>query len=315
MTLTTAGKDYIASHFGSGTPKCFASSGISYTDPTGTSHTGSTQDCVASLKLAAGSAKGPGGETFYDIPGFQSINDSDVAWIGTHQSGSEQYCVAGTTPPPSPTCTPGTRRCRNSTTIEQCNSSGTGWYDVQTCGTGYTCQNGVCVEPTARPETGPLQVTIVEGEQCSPGSPTVLLTLDTPGDEAFAYFKTTPRLYVGVMNIFVTNLNMGNSCYGYFVWEMRMWEGAAGTTCPTTLPDWQQISRYIGESPEAKAISPKLLGTGEKQMIGGSFEIPSTFRGTYTICLSLWGNFDKQALLDELAVAGYAEEIAWDAVK
>lgn len=309
MSLSTTAKDYIANHFGAtvGTVKCFVSSGISYTDPAGSMQTGSTQDVVATLKMNIGGvARGPGGEVYIDIPDWSSINDADITWIGNSQSGAAQYCVGAV----SPTCTPGTRRCRDSNTVEQCRADGTGWEVVQTCGTGYTCQNGVCVLGTAptRPVTPPFEVIIKEGVQCGPGSPSVLL--DTSA--AFAYFKATPLLYVGVMDILVNNLNTdGRNCWAYFIWEMRMWDGPAGTTCPTTTPEVQEICRFLGEISPTKVLSIKMLGASENAMIGGSFEIPPHIRGRKTICLSLWGNYDKQALIDELAAAGYAEEIPW----
>ena len=152
-----------------------------------------------------------------------------------------------------------------------------------------------------------MEVVIAEGVQCDPGAPTV--TLDVT--EARPYFKASPLLYVGVMGIDVTNINTGNDCFAYFVWEMRMWPGEAGETCPTTDPLVQEISRFLATKSDYKTISPQLLGTGEKAMVGGSFEIPAGTHGTYTLCLSLWGNFDKQALLDELAAAGYPEKIRW----
>ena len=179
MSLSTAAKDYIANHFGSGTPKCFVSSGISYTDPDGKSQTGSTQDVVSSLKMdIGGSARGPSGEVYIDIPDWSSINNADIVDIGTMQSGASQYCV-GVTPPPT-VCTPGAKRCRDSNTVEQCRSDGSGWDFVKTCATGYECKNGSCVligttppPPTDKPITGPLEVYVGGGESCPVGEPSV----------------------------------------------------------------------------------------------------------------------------------------------
>jgi hypothetical protein len=266
MTLTTAAKDYIANYFGSGTPRCFVSSGISYTDPAGVAQVGSTQDVVATLKMnIGGNARGPGGEVYTDIPDWINIDDNDIIWIGNSQSGAAQYCV-GAAPPPTPP-TPG----------------------------GVT-------------ETGPFEVTIKEGKQCSPGAPTVIL--DT--SEARPYFNASPVLYVGVMGIDVTNVNTGLDCFGYFVWEVRMWPGKAGITCPAALPALQDISRFLAKISDKKTISITMLGTNEKDGIGASVEIPQHFKGAYTICMSLWGNHDKQALLDELkSERDYDEEIPW----
>lgn len=184
--------------------------------------------------------------------------------------------------------------------------------DVNNADSNY-CVGVTPPPPTPTPggttETPPFEVVIVEGKPCPAGAPDVLL--DT--SEAFAYFKAEPLLYVGVMKIDVTNRDLtGNECYAYFAWEMRMWPGPAGTTCPTDLPAHKTISRFLGEVSATKVISVKLLGANEKAMIGGSFEIPTHFRGKYTLCLTLWGNFNKQALLDELlSERGYEEEIPW----
>lgn len=167
---------------------------------------------------------------------------------------------------------------------------------------------GVAPPPTDKPVTPPFEVVIKAGVQCAPGSPSVLL--DT--SEAFAYFKGDPLPYVGVMDILVNNLNTdGRGCWAYFIWEMRMWDGPAGTTCPTGTPEVQEICRFLGKVSATKTLSIKMLGSSENAMLGGSFEIPAHIKGTKTICLSLWGNYDKQALIDELATAGYAEEIPW----
>jgi hypothetical protein len=165
------------------------------------------------------------------------------------------------------------------TRFEECRAvsgSDNAWFDIGVwCEHG--CTNGVCnaapVEPGAPggvTETPPFEVYVGGGISCPAGAPSVTLDTAVQGEEAFAYYKAQPVTYVGVMNIFVHNLH--SECFAYFAWEMRMWPGKAGTTCP---------------------------------------EIPSHFEGYKTICLSLWGNYSKQALLDELAAAGYAEEIPW----
>ena len=327
MTLRTNGLNWLATNAGSG--NCFATSGINYRHSDGVSDTGGTKDVVTAFVVAhmvgndsAQIIAGTSYTAFKAINDGQDLSMSDVTEANDRQADGgtyPQYCVAGATPTPtptpSPTCTPGTKRCRNNTTIEQCNTAGTGWYDVQTCGTGYTCQNGSCVPsgtstptPTTKPVTPPFEVTIKEGTQCSQGSPSV--TLDT--SEAFAYFKTDPLMYVGIMDILVNNVNTsGNNCWAYFIWEMRMWDGPAGTTCPTGVPEVQEICRFLGEVSATKALSIKMLSPSETDMIGGSFEIPSYVRGTKTICLSLWGNYSKQALIDEIEAAGYPKEIPW----
>lgn len=162
------------------------------------------------------------------------------------------------------------------------------------------------LRPITMLDTGPLDIYVGGGIACPAGSPDVMLEMG----EAFAYFKAEPVTYVGVMDLFVQNLSA--ECFTYFTWEMRLWDGKAGTTCPTTTPERQQISRFLGKISDKKVISITRLNAAENKMIGGSFEIPPTLEGNKTICLSLWGNFNKQALLDELLTdAGYEEEIPW----
>lgn len=180
------------------------------------------------------------------------------------------------------------------------------WVMANDSGSAQYCASAA-PPPGSHPTTGPFQITIAEGVQCAPGSPTVIL--DT--SDARAYFKASPILYVGVMGIEVTNVNQGNDCFGFFAWEMRMWPGEAGITCPTATPPVQEISRFLATKSDRKSISPTLLGTDEKDMVGGSFEIPAGTHGTFTICLSLWGNHDKEALLEELKEAGYDEHEVW----
>jgi hypothetical protein len=77
------------------------------------------------------------------------------------------------------------------------------------------------------------------GISCPAGAPSVTLDTAVQGEEAFAYYKAQPVTYVGVMNIFVHNLH--SECFAYFAWEMRMWPGKAGTTCP----DWRVVRDTI----------------------------------------------------------------------
>jgi hypothetical protein len=97
MTISDNAKNYIAQHFGTAVDDqhCFASSGISYTDPKGISQTGSTQDVVATLKLGVGSsARGPGGEVYTDITDYTTVDNDAIVWIGNHLSGDDRYCTA-----------------------------------------------------------------------------------------------------------------------------------------------------------------------------------------------------------------------------
>lgn len=368
MTLSTRAKDYIASHFGRN--NCYASSGVSYTDPTGTRQTGSTMDVVSTLEedpFGNGPARGPGGEMYKNIPNYQSITPQDIMGIG-----SSSWCVGdggggGTTPQqvcepytehcynghiyecnpdgtrgprteycqhgceivnniprckaapnggtPSQICTPNTKRC-NRGNIETCNSQGTVWNISTYCGDGCEVVNGV---PTCRAvgagdvsgsqdTTGPMEVWVGEGSgtSCPPGDPRV--TLDT--SNAYAYYKSDPTSYVGVMDIMVRN-NNNEDCYAYFAWEMRMWPGSGLTSCPLTTPEVVEISRFLARVSATRDITLKKILANETEMVSGSFAIPHGVEGQKTICLTLWGNYSYSALVDELAAAGYSKEIPW----
>jgi len=161
------------------------------------------------------------------------------------------------------------------------------------------------LRPLTQNDTGPLDVVVGGGIQCDPGAPSIQLDMT----EAFAYFSADPVPMIGVMDIWIQNLT---ECYSYFTWEMKMWDGVAGTTCPTTAPEIQEISRFLGEISAAKVISVTMLRGDENKMVAGSFGILPTTEGNKTVCLSLWGNHNKKALIDELlADGGYDKEIPW----
>jgi len=311
MTLTTNAKNYIASHFGRG--DCYVSSGISYTDPNGIGQTGSTGDVVKTLRLnAGGRARGPNNETFYSIPDFQQINDDDVRGID-----SDNYCIGTTSGGGTFGCIAGTTRC-NRGNIETCNSAGA-WIVTTHCSDGCRTVNGrpECIQSSGgggggsgTAETGPFEVTVGEtsGSSCAAGDPSV--TLDV--SEAYAYYKTAPVPYIGVMKINVRNNDPhGTDCYAYFTWVMRMWDGTGFTTCPTTTPELEEVSRFLATVSDTKAMTLKKIHANETTMVSGSFEIPASAEGRKTICLTLWGNYSYQALVDELAAEGYVKEIVW----
>ena len=161
------------------------------------------------------------------------------------------------------------------------------------------------LRPLTLNDTGPLDVVVGGGTICPAGSPDIMLEMS----EAFAYFSAETVPYIGVMDIFVQNLT---TCYAHFTWEMKMWDGVAGTECPTTTPEIQGISRFLGEFSDKKTISTTMLRGNENKMVAGSFEVLPTTEGDKTVCLSLWGNYSKKALIDELlADGGYAKEIPW----
>ena len=164
------------------------------------------------------------------------------------------------------------------------------------------------LRPLGVAETGPMGLYVGGGISCPPGSPNVLINTS----EAFAYYGTSPKTYVGVMDINIQSLEP--KCFTYFTWEMKLWAGvpAPGSTCPTSAPERQEISRFFGEMNPTKPISIKRYRAAETMMLGGSFEVPAAMEGEKTICLSLWGNFDKDALKDELLTdGGYEFEIPW----
>lgn len=304
MTLRTNGLDWLAQNAGSG--NCFAASGINYRDADGVLHTGGTKDVVNAFLVANMVGKTSAtiiAGTSYTT--FKSINDGNDLAISDVSEAADREVDGGTYPrycyTASQVCTPGTKRCKNNTTVEQCKTDGSGWYDAEVCGSGYVCQNGVCVEPSARAETGPMEVYVGGGSSCDPGAPSV--TLDTT--DAFAFFKSDNYDYIGVGGIQVHNLD--TNCRAYFAWEARVWDGYGYTTCPTTAPEMKEINRYLAEA-GGRPLSTTMLGASETDVIWGSFEVPPTMEGEKTICLSLWGNFDKNALIEELNTAGYYDK-------
>jgi hypothetical protein len=152
-----------------------------------------------------------------------------------------------------------------------------------------------------KPVTGPMEVYVGGGESCPPGAPSV--TLDTSA--AFAFFKSENYDYIGVGGIQVHNLD--TNCRAYFAWEVRVWDGYGYTTCPLTVPEMKEINRYLAE-PGGRPLSLKRLDASGTDTIWGSFEVPPTMSGEKTICLSLWGNFDYDALMAELNAEGYYDK-------
>jgi hypothetical protein len=273
-------------------------------------------DVVSTLEedpFGNGPARGPGGEMYKNIPDYQSITPQDIMGIG-----SSSWCVGdgGGGAAPAKICSPGAKRC-NRGNIETCNSAGTSWNVSTYCSGGCEIVNGVPTCKTgsggggggggSQDTTGPFEVWVGEssGTGC-PGDPSV--TLDTGG--AYAYYKSDPTSYVGVMDLMVRN-NNNDDCYAYFAWEMRMWPGSGYTTCPAANPEVIEISRFLAKVSPTRAITLKKILANETEMVSGSFAIPAGVEGQKTICLTLWGNYSYSALVDELAAAGYSKEIPW----
>jgi len=140
------------------------------------------------------------------------------------------------------------------------------------------------------------------GEACDPlENPEV--TIDTSA--AYAFFKATPHEYIGVGGILVQN--QSDRCYAYFAWEAKIWDGYGYTTCPATAPIHQEINRFLANAGE-RPLSLKRLNASGTDEIWGSFEILPTMEGEYTLCLSLWGNYDYEALIAELNNEGYYDK-------
>jgi len=227
-----------------------------------------------------------------------------------------QLPAYSTTPTPTTGgCTLGSRRC-NGRAVEECvrvSGSDNRWDYIHTCEHGCTGA-GICTQATSTPATGsqdgtgPFEVTVggATGTSCESGDPNA--TLDV--SEAYAYYKSEPKAYIGVMGIKVTNHN-NDDCYAYFAWEMRMWDGHGYTSCPASTPEIVEISRFLAEVSTTKDITMKKVLANKTDMVGGSFEIPASAEGKKTVCLTLWGNYSYPALVDELAAAGYAQSIPW----
>ena len=155
--------------------------------------------------------------------------------------------------------------------------------------------------PGDKPVTGPMQVYVGGGSSCDPGTPSV--TIDT--SDAFAFFKATPYKYIGVGGIHVYNESSG--CRAYFAWEARVWDGYGYTSCPLTTPELQEITRYLAEA-GSRPLSLTRLDSSETDTVWGSFEVPDSMEGEKTLCLSLWGNYDYEALIAELNAEGYYDK-------
>lgn len=311
MTLTQNGKNYIAQNFG--VDDCFVASGLTWTavalDGSTANESGGTKNIVGRLATTNMykeiRLKTPRTGTFtYDM--VKSANNNtdfslmvDAAWIGDNDgypAGENQVCSEQTQ-----TCTPGDRRCRTYSVCEQCKADGSGWVDVSTCGAGFHCSNGWCIADSDKPETGPLEVVIGVGEDCDPGSPSV--TLDT--SEAYAYYKDDPHQYIGVGGIIVHSLDI--VCKAHFAWEARVWDGHGYNSCPTTQPEMVEISRYLMDAGSRPLSITRLFADGS-DVVWGSFEITPGMSGNKTLCLSLWGNFSKDALIAELNNEGYYDK-------
>lgn len=180
--------------------------------------------------------------------------------------------------------------------------------DIAWIGNNSYCTSSKIDQPTSGPsgthDTGPLEVNIATGTE-NPGGGAPDIVLDA--SEAYAFFKATPRKYVGAGGLHVTNLS--SEYFIYLAWVMRLWHGPAGNTCPSTTPAVEDVSRYIGSATGSMEMTTIFFDANESDDTFGSFNIPQNYTGKKTMCLTLWGNYSKQALIDELVAEGYAEAI------
>jgi len=108
--LTDSGKDWLA--INAGVSNCFASSGVSYKDLEGGTHTGSTTDVAAMLVVAmlvgdttTEIVSGKSYADFKSANGGYDIDIEDVRTVYDLQEATPPYCAAAT-PTPTPTPTP-----------------------------------------------------------------------------------------------------------------------------------------------------------------------------------------------------------------
>jgi len=106
MALTSAGKDYIATNFGSGTPKCYVASGLSWTylgtDGNTYPESGGTAQIVSRLVMTAlVTSLTIGGSTYTNADlvagnGGTPVTLDDAQWVAAHDEPSDS--------PPNPYC-------------------------------------------------------------------------------------------------------------------------------------------------------------------------------------------------------------------
>lgn len=109
IMLEDGGRDFLATHAGSGTPKCYQPSGIPFHDTDGLPQTGSTGDVAGMLSIAKDEEYTGvivDGLTYADFRvanGGNDISVADVGWVYANDGGAAepQYCL-GVTPTPIP---------------------------------------------------------------------------------------------------------------------------------------------------------------------------------------------------------------------
>jgi len=268
MTLSQAGKEYIAQHFG--TSNCYAPSGIAYTDPAGVPAIGSTSDVVATLKLDDGGlSRGPNGEVYDDIVAANggAITNTDIVEIASNDGfpdGEPQYCIGE--------CIP----------VWICELPLNGWeFD----GCGNRKLNPECDPiPSDSDRAG-------EFEFMGPqeGDPTIILDLS-----ALEMRQDTKDFHFEMNDIQVTSTSPQTI---YIALEVRLFVGAKDV-CPQTGAIFKGMDRV----PNSKVARIKVLDPGEVNIINADFFQPGEIRGVHTVCLLVHGTWTRSELDEEIVL-------------
>ena len=261
MTLTTAGKDYIAREFGIN--NCYVYSGLSWitygTGGTSQNETGGTAKLVSRL-VTSGivrvqvTSPGSGSYTPADLTTNnqnQSADYADASWISNNDgfpSGESQYCIGTTTPSPTPTTSPGP-----SPTVYPPGYAGE-----------YTFHQGI---------TGTPDVTLNTAD------------VDMDQSETDYHFE--------VNDLFITN-NSANKCY--VAVRCKLFQGRLGS-CPSSGEVFDGMDRVS----TSRNVRIKVLDPGEIELVNADFYQPAHILGVHTVCIIVHGSFNKTSLETEVA--------------
>ena len=297
MTLSLAGKEYIAQHFG--TSNCYVSSGIAYTDPAGVPAIGSTSDVVATLRMDDGGlSRGTNGEVYDDIVAANggAITNTDIVEITSNDgepAGEPKYCIGA--------CVP-LWKCE--TPLNGYESDGCGNRQLNpvcnpVCILSWQCEiplNGYRFDGCGNRELS---------EACNPAAPGLAGTYEFIGPQTGAptitldlsalEMKQNSTDYHFEMNdIVITSTSPQNI---YIALEVRLFSGALDL-CPTSGAVFTGMDRVS----TTRIPRIKLLDPGEVNNINADFYQPEAIRGVHTVCLLVHGAWTRQALEDEIAL-------------
>lgn len=295
MTLSQAGKEYIAQHFG--TSNCYAPSGISYTDPAGVPAIGSTSDVVATLKMDDGGlSRGPNGEVYDDIVAANggAITNTDIVEIASNDGfpdGEPQYCIGA--------CVP-LWQCE--TPLNGYESDGCGNRQLNSACDSVCVPSWTCVIPlngTMEDGCGNLKI----DEMCNPAAPGLAGTYEFIGPltgaptitldlSALEMRQNTSDYHFEMNDIIITSTSPQNI---YIALEVRLFSGALNL-CPTSGSVFTGMDRVS----TTRIPRIKLLDPGEVNNINADFYQPEAIRGVHTVCLLVHGAWTRQALEAEI---------------